>query len=234
MTCIMSLIRLVFSELIATRVQASNVQNERCRTLTFAICSLVTAILLSGCGAAQSAGDFQKGRNALMRGDPNGALGYLQSAAQLEPNFTFSLLGDGVWTYVGRAYYAEGKLPEAKRTLEHALSLHNDDHMARLYLGLTLIREGDRTTGLKEIEAGLRGLQAWFDNLFRTSPEGRYWDPSNQLRDEIKRILAMVEGSDVSRARIVRPVERLGRGFDNEIDTVQSEQIQDALNRSRD
>jgi tetratricopeptide (TPR) repeat protein len=229
----MSLIRLVFSELIATRVQASNVQNERCRTLTFAICSLVTAILLSGCGGVQSAGDFQKGRNALMRGDPNGALGYLQSAAQLEPNFTFSLLGDGVWTYVGRAYYAEGKLPEAKRTFEHALSLHNDDHMARLYLGLTLIREGDRTTGLKEIEAGLRGLQAWFDNLFRTSPEGRYWDPSNQLRDEIKRILAMVEGSDVSRARIVRPVERLGRGFDNEIDTVQSEQIQDALNRSR-
>jgi hypothetical protein len=39
-----------------------------------------------------------------------------------------------------------------QQTLERALSANRQEDIARLYLGLTLAREGDRQRGLKEIE----------------------------------------------------------------------------------
>ena len=36
--------------------------------------------------------------------------------------------------------------------------MHPGDHVARLYLGLTQARLGDRQTGLKNIEAGMSGI----------------------------------------------------------------------------
>ncbi|MEE9192886.1 MAG: tetratricopeptide repeat protein [Candidatus Aerophobetes bacterium] len=68
-----------------------------------------------------------------------------------------------MWTYVGRVYYAIGKLPEAQKAFERARSWHNQDHPAKLYLGMVLGQDGDRARGLREIEAGLReiGLTIW-------------------------------------------------------------------------
>jgi len=108
----------------------------------------------------------QQGRMALLYGDPEVAVGLFQSGAELDPNhFYFSVFPQGIWTYVGRANYAVGRYPEARQTLERAISLHKDDNMAKLYLGLTLTRSGDRQRGLKEIESGLRGLNEWLDYI---------------------------------------------------------------------
>ena len=44
-------------------------------------------------------------------------------------------------------------------------------------LGLTLIQEGDRQGGLKEIETGLRGINDFLNNISRTQGFniGQFW-----------------------------------------------------------
>ena len=187
-------------------------------------------LLFSGCVSFQVGGDIQKGRLALMYGDPNVALEHFQRAANSDPNYLldFSIFDEGVWTYVGRAYYAMGKLPEAQKAFERARSLHRQDHLAKLYLGLVLGRDGDRPRGLKEIEAGLRGLGDWLGYVDRYSTEGPYWDPGNYLGKEIQRSLAMIESRDINWSHLIARGEQLGREFEEEIDESQK-QFEDAL-----
>jgi tetratricopeptide (TPR) repeat protein len=108
---------------------------------------LFSFIFLYGCATFQAGGEIQLGRGALLTGKPDIALAHFQRAAQADPNYLmdFSPLRQAVWTYVGRSYYAMGKLPEAHQALEQALSRHPYDFMAKLYLGLTFIRQhGDQ------------------------------------------------------------------------------------------
>ena len=116
--------------------------------------------VLSGCASYQVAGQVQTGRQALLINNPEHALPYFLAAADSDPNYVYRSMhySEGIWTYVGRAQYATGKLKEARQSLERALSIDKDDNLARLYLGLTLWRSGETPRGLKEIEAGMRGL----------------------------------------------------------------------------
>ncbi len=182
---------------------------------------LLFIVLLSGCVAFQVGGEIQAGRRALQVGDPNGALAHFQHAAELDPNYllNFSVFDEGVWTYVGRSYYDLGKLPEARQALERARSRYERDHLAKLYLGLVLARDGDRPRGLREIEAGLKGLEGWFDDLERTyKEEYSFWDPGGELQREIKGILAMIGGREINLAGLIARGERLGQEFEEEID----------------
>jgi len=100
---------------------------------------------MSACGAGfQTAGDVAQGRQAMFRGDYQGALGYFQAAAQADPNYVHGTeLRAGVLSYVGRAQYLTGDLAQARQTLERGLAQHRGDNVARLYLGLTLARLKD-------------------------------------------------------------------------------------------
>jgi len=182
-------------------------------------------LFFSSCVSFQVGGDIQKGRLALLYGDPNVALEHFQRAAKSDPNYLldFSIFDEGVWTYIGRAYYAMGKLPEAQKAFERARSLHRQDHLAKLYLGLVLGRDGDRPRGLKEIEAGLRGLGDWLDYVERYESEGRYWDPGLYLRKEIQRSLAMIESGDINWSHLIARGEQFGREFEEEIDESQKQ-----------
>src|SRR5262249_24155735 len=78
------------------------------------------------------------------------------SAAQMDPNYIYrtgSSPTQSVWSYVGRTEYLTGRIPQARQALERALSSNQPEDITRLYLGLTLAREGDRQRGLKEIES---------------------------------------------------------------------------------
>ncbi len=107
--------------------------------LLIAIASLS---LVYGCATFETQGEFTKGRQALILGDVRGALGSFQRVAEADPNFRNDEgpLREGIWTYVGRANYQSGNYAEARRALEKALAQNSGDHLARLYLGLTLAR----------------------------------------------------------------------------------------------
>jgi tetratricopeptide (TPR) repeat protein len=119
---------------------------------------LVFAILLIGCGV-QVASQVEFGRAALKAGNPEVALTYFQRGAESQPDYVVNLppLQQSIWTYLGRAYYETGKLTEAREALSQALKRNEGDFIARLYIGLVLLRlkgpayQPDNSFALKDI-----------------------------------------------------------------------------------
>ncbi len=193
-------------------------------------------LLLAGCASLQVGSRVQQGRTALKTGHPEVALAHFQRAAELNPNYVldFTHLRQGVWTYVGRAYYAQGKLPEARKALERARSLYREDNLAKLYMGLVLARNGDRQQGLREIDAGLRGLGKWLDDFDQNHPDGQFWDPGRDLRNEMQKDLAMMSGKDINWAELISSVEWLGKKFEEEIDRARRDKQEELYIRDGD
>ena len=193
-------------------------------------------VFLAGCTSLQSGGEVQYGRQALLKGSNETALGYFYSAAQRDPNYVYatgSSPKQGVWSYVGRSEYLTGRLPQARQTLERALSANRQEDIARLYLGLTLAREGDRQRGLKEIESGMRGITSFLDyiNQAQRYSIGQYWDPGRAIRSAIQGDLAMISGKDLDWQRLIEDTEWLGIRMEQESDLARR---QEAQARSRD
>ena len=174
-----------------------------------------------GCSTSyQAGGELQPGRYALRRGDPKMALVHFQRAAEIDPNYTtdFTVLKQGVWTYIGRAHYNAGNFPEALKALERANSLHNDDYLADLYLGLAFARQGNQEAGRKGIETGLRGLGNWFEYIDQYHPDGNYWDPGRVIREQIQKDLNMLGGREVNWTEVIASAERIGDAMEDEIE----------------
>ena len=190
--------------------------------------ALLTIFLaIAGCTSFQVAGQVQAGRQALLMNDPETALAYLQQAADGNPNYIYSSgnFRESVWTYVGRAQYAVGRYDDARRSFERALSVYRDDAMARLYLGLTLMRSGEREQGLKDMQTGLRGLFEWIEFLNRSRPYYGFWDPGGDIRKEIDKTLAATSGERVASASsVIESAEWIGRQMEEEIDKVRGDE----------
>jgi len=186
----------------------------------------VLIFLLTGCAAYQIAGQVQSGRQALLINKPEEALAYFQQAAQSNPNYIFEsgLYKEGIWTYVGRSQYNLGRLAEARQSLEKALSIYPDDYLARIYLGLTLLRTGEDSRGLKELENGMRGLYDWLEYMNRTLPFSSFWDPLREIRSELEKDLKMVSNKDVDRQQLIASAEWLGQKMEEEIDRVRRDE----------
>ena len=204
-------------------------QMAKIRFFPFAFFLLPCAFYLSGCTAIQVGGDIQRGRKALLYGDPKVALAHFQRAAELDPDYVNNLspLRVGVWTYIGRANYTAGNLADARKALERARSRHEDDQLAKLYLGLVLARNGDRDRGLREIETGLKGLTGWFDYIEQYHPDGRFWDPGRPIRKELQKDLAMISGKEFSWPELISNGEWLGRTLEEEIDKARKDEMEE-------
>jgi hypothetical protein len=183
------------------------------------------AVILSGCTAIQVSGELQPGRYALMRGDAKRALAHFQRAAEIDPNakVQHGLMKEGVWTYVGRAYYAGGDYPAARKALEQARTRYPEDSLAPLYLGLALSQDGDRQRGLKEIQTGLTGLGDWFEYIEYYTLYGAYWDPGRIIRSRIEKDLATTEGKEINWTDLIASVELVGMEVEREADAVREQ-----------
>jgi tetratricopeptide (TPR) repeat protein len=192
-----------------------------------------TIVSLFGCARMQAGQNVLSGRQAFIIGNNEAAQGYFQNAAQLDPNYVYgTALREGVWSYVGRSEYATGRFPQARQSLERALSADKNDDVARLYLGLTLAREGDRQRGVKEIESGMRGIHDWLDYVNRqfAFTWGQYWDPRSEIRSTIRTDLAMISGRDVDLPQVIAQGEWLGVRMMEESDRARKQES-DAWNR---
>ena len=176
------------------------------------ICFSVS-LFISGCSGVGS--DVQAGRNALQTGRANDAIGYLARAAEADPNYKIPYrVRAGVLAYLGRAYLETGKDTEARQTLEKAVSVDGDDTFAHLYLGIAMLKTGERERGRKEIEDGLRAIDDTLEYIATNRAYEVYWDPGMQIRNDIRKSLA-VKPDD---AQLAMAGERIGRQFDEEID----------------
>ena len=196
---------------------------------TYSLAVLALVILLSGCATIQTAGQIEAGRQALFVGNNQTALGYFQEAAQTDPNAVYgATLRLGIFTLLGQAQYLTGNYAQARQSLQKALSMHPGDHVARLYLGLTQARLGDRQEGLKNIEAGMSGIASflnYIESTFRYS-FGQFWDPGGQIRASIKTDLAMISGANTDWPQLIAAGERLGIRIEEEEDKAREQQQQ--------
>jgi len=187
---------------------------------------LSALLLFAGCAAFNTGTQVQSGRRALLINDPDRALPYFLEAAQTDPNYVYrsGYFHEGIWTYVGRTQYATKRYTEARQSLERALSRDRDDLLARLYLGLALVRSGDNAMGTKEILAGMRGIYDWIDYINRAHPFEAYWDPLGEIRKAIEPYLPRTGGDLVVPEALVADAEWLGYKMEDEIERVRQDE----------
>ena len=194
----------------------------------------LSVAVLSGCAAFQTGSEVLYGRQAFLIGNHEAALAYFQSAAQKDPNYTYgTALRQGIWSHVGRAEYATGKYPQARQTLGRAVAANRDEDIARLYLGMTLARAGERPQALKEIESGMKGIHDWLEWVTQAHrfSFGQFWDPSGEIRSAIKTDLAMISGRDLDWQKLIANGEWLGKKIEEEGDLAARDESRE---RSRD
>src|SRR5262245_48780076 len=201
-------------------------------SVLFALCTL-----LSACTTTVQVGSaFQAGRRALLGGDDEAALGFFQTVADSNPNFVFatgSSPRQSIWSYVGRAQYLTDQFPQARQSLERAISGDREENIARLYLGLTLIQLGERQAGLKEIESGLRGIDSFLDNINRTQAFGigRFWDPNRDIRSAIQYNLEMISREGLNVDQLIANIERIALQMEREPDLARRQESREKRSR---
>ena len=192
-------------------------------------------VFLSGCAGFQAGTHVEAGRKAFLIGNNEAAFGYFQRAAELDPTYVYGVaLRQNIWSYVGRSAYSTGNFSQARNSLEKSLSINKEEDMARLYLGLTLARSGDRQQGVKEIQGGMKGLYdqlEYITQAYRYS-YGQYWDTRGEIRSAIQRDLAMIDGKDLDWQKLISNSEWLGRKVEEEIDLARRDEREDRLRDS--
>lgn len=191
-----------------------------------ALAGLVMVLYFVGCDSFKVGGQFQSGRQAFLAKDYEQALTFFQKVARADPNYIFEsgLYRQGIWNYVGRAQYQTGKFTEARQSLERALTVYNDDHLARLYLGLILARSGDSANGAREIESGMKGLYNWLEHYESSRPFDAFWDPRREIRSAIEKELQMLEANKIDWHQLIPNAEWLGQRMEDEIDEVRRQE----------
>ncbi len=196
----------------------------------YALALMLVGIVFSGCGPGfQAGGDVAQGRQALIRGDYGTALNYFQSAAEADPNYVWGTeLREGVLSYLGRAQYLTGNLPAAQKTLQQSLALHKSNNLARLYLGLTFAREGDRKTAAGEIQKGLRGMGHFLNYIINAFSDsfGSFWDQNGSLRKSIAANEALVAAPDIDWSALIPNCETLAINYEQVEDIATQDQEQ--------
>ena len=203
-------------------------------SILLALCTFLSACTTT----VQIGGAFQAGRRALIGGDDEAALGFFQTVADSNPNFVFatgSSPRQSIWSYVGRAEYLTDQFPQARQSLERAISGDREENIARLYLGLTFIQEGDRERGLKEIETGLRGINDFLNNISRTQGFniGQFWDPNRDIRNAIQYNLEMISRESFSSQQLIANIERIALQMERETDLARRQESREMRSRNR-
>jgi hypothetical protein len=186
----------------------------------FLIVAIVFTAIVAACATIQRGSDYEQARNELLYGDPTVALARFERIAAAYPNeLYFSTFPEGSWTYVGRAAYAANMLPRAREALERAASMHREDDMAKLYLGLTEARLNDRDRGLTNIDTGMRGIHDWLEWVTQAHrySYGQWWDPNREIRSTIERDLKAISEREHSWPELIRDGEWVGRRMEEEI-----------------
>ena len=185
------------------------------------LAGLSLSVLLSACATVQGGGDVAQGRQELLKGNNQQALGLFQDAEKVDPTYVYGTeLRAGVLSYLGRTQYLTGNYAQARQTLEKAVSQHRSDNVARLYLGLTLYRLGDQKAALANIQRGVEGINNWLQylNTNFALEFGQGWDPGGTIRAGIKSDLAMISSGKINWAQLIADGEQLGIRIENEED----------------
>jgi hypothetical protein len=162
------------------------------------------------------------GRKLFLAAKFEQALLRFDKVTRTDPDYVFegSLFREGIWTYIGRAQYSLAKLADARYSFERALSKHKEDPLATLFLGLTFARAGDNAIALRSIEAGMKSLHSWLEEINSTRPFEAFWDPQHEIREAIETDLTTISSRHIDWQQLIANAEWLGQRMEEEIDHV--------------
>lgn len=182
--------------------------------------------IFAACATFQVAGQVQRGRSALAAQNPEAALAFFLEASKSDPQYVYNYQGfrEGVWTYLGRAQYTVKRYGEARQSLERALAADKTDLLARLYLGLTLLRINDYDAGVREITAALRAIHDWLEYINAARRFDPRWDPLREMRGAIEKALAEKTASETSASQWIALGEWLGERLEREVEAVREDE----------
>jgi tetratricopeptide (TPR) repeat protein len=208
------------------------------RSAALLILSAVCVFLFACSTTMQTGSDFAAGRRALFAGDDEVALGFFQTVAESNPSFVFttgSSPRQSIWSYVGRAEYLTDQFPQARQSLERAISGDREENISRLYLGLTLIQLGDRERGLKEIESGMRGILSFLDDIQQAQrfSIGKFWDPNGDIRNAIQYNLKLISSENINWQQLTASIERIALQMERETDLARRQESREMRSRDR-
>jgi len=84
-----------------------------------------------------------------------------------------------------------------------------------------------RMAGVKEIAAALTGLRDWLDYTIAHTTQGRYWDPSGEIRTEISRALRSAQASQPNWETILSNAELVGYNLEEESDRARHDEAEE-------
>jgi tetratricopeptide (TPR) repeat protein len=82
----------------------------------------------------------------------------------------------------------------------------------------TQTSESQRTQAGKELTAALNGLREWLDYTIAYSPEGKFWDPGQDIRKQIQLCLKLLSARPPDWAALLSNAESVGSMLEEESD----------------
>lgn len=90
-----------------------------------------------------------------------------------------------------------------------------------------------RSDGAKEIAAALTGLRDWLDYTIANTTQGRFWDPSGEIRAEILRGLRAAATGQSNWETVLSSAESVGYKLEEESDRARRDEAEDTRRRVR-
>lgn len=165
-------------------------------------------------------GRYEEGREQFLRGragDMDAAVSSLEYVVSQDPTYKYSL------TYLGRAYYAKGRYPEAFAILQRAVAVNKDDEIAWLALGNTQLRIGQNDKGIESLKGGLTLASKVMVDGYRNYI---YWDTRGLIRASIRRSAFLVTKGIEEKNEIIQSTDRLLALVDDEDNFQRNTRIQ--------
>jgi tetratricopeptide (TPR) repeat protein len=155
-------------------------------------------------------GRYEEGKEQFLRGragDMDTAVAALEYVVSHDPTYKDSL------TYLGRAYYAKRRYPEAFAILQRAVAVNNDDEMAWIALGLTQLRLNQNDKGIETLKGGITLASKVMVDGYKNYLS---WDTRGLIRASIRRsAFLLTKGAD-EKNNIIQTTDRLLALVDDE------------------
>ena len=93
--------------------------------------------------------------------------------------------------------------------------------------------DNQRNEGAREIATALAGLRDWLNYTVSSTAQGRFWDPSGEIRAEISRGLRAATGSPRDWEVIITAAESVGYKLEEESDRARRDEADEFQRRRR-
>jgi hypothetical protein len=92
---------------------------------------------------------------------------------------------------------------------------------------------GNPAQGAKELSSALTALHGDLESVVYTSPQGKFWDPSGEIRKQMEAAILLLSSREPDVAKIISTSEWIGLRLEEEIDNARRDESQQRRGEQR-